>query len=232
MSSRQAPPSGQRASERSSEQPDRTPERSSDRAPDGRTLRSQRTRAAIVDANMALMMEGNLRPTAAQVAERAGVSLRTLWSHFPDLESLFAATGEKTLEVQYAHHSVIPADQPLEDRVRAFCRQRAAMLESIAGASRAAQLRLPFSEQLRRNRRRHNERLRTDIGQTFAPEIALAGAAADELVSALLVACTWPAWMGARDDLHLSVEEAERVMERTVMAILKDVRAAAGQAAE
>ncbi|WP_395108255.1 TetR/AcrR family transcriptional regulator [Actinomadura sp. SCN-SB] len=193
------------------------------RAADGRILRSRRTRAAIVDANMALMMEGNLRPTAAQVAERAGVSLRTLWSHFPDLESLFAATGEKTLEVQYAHHSVIPADLPLEHRVRAFCHQRATMLESIAGASRAAQLRLPFSEQLRRNRRRHNERLRTDIGQTFAPEIALAGKDADELVSALLVACTWPAWMGSRDDLGLSIEEATRVMERTVMAIIRDV---------
>ncbi|QFG21620.1 TetR/AcrR family transcriptional regulator [Actinomadura sp. WMMB 499] len=202
MSSREAAPSGQRAA-------------------DGRTLRSQRTRASIVDANMALMMEGTLRPTAAQVAERAGVSLRTLWSHFPDLESLFAATGEKTLEVQYSHHFVIPADQPLEDRVRAFCRQRAEMLESIAGASRAAQLRLPFSAQLRRNRRRHNERLRTDIGQTFAPEIALATGDADEIVSALLVACTWPAWMGSRDDLGLSVDEATRVMERTVTAIFK-----------
>ncbi|RAY15613.1 TetR/AcrR family transcriptional regulator [Actinomadura craniellae] len=190
---------------------------------DGRTLRAQRTRASIVDANMALMMEGTLRPTAAQVAKRAGVSLRTLWSHFPDLESLFAATGEKTLEVQYAHHYVIPADRPLEDRVRDFCHQRARMLESIAGASRAAQLRLPFSEQLRRNRRRHNERLRTDIGQTFAPEIALAGADADELVSALLVTCTWPTWMGSRDDLGLSVDEATRVMQRTVMAILGGV---------
>ena len=204
MSSRETAPSGQQVA-------------------DGRTLRSRRTRASIVDANMVLMMEGNLRPTAAQVAERAGVSLRTLWSHFPDLEHLFAATGEKTLEVQYAHHSVIPAGQPLEERVRAFCRQRAMMLESIAGASRAAQLRLPFSAQLRRNRRRHNERLRTDIGQTFAPEIALAGADAEELVSALLVACTWPAWMGSRDDLGLSFDEAARVMERTVKAIFKDL---------
>ncbi|SNT58488.1 transcriptional regulator, TetR family [Actinomadura meyerae] len=193
-------------------------------AADGRTLRAQRTRTSIVDANMALMMEGNLRPTAAQVAERAGVSLRTLWSHFPDLESLFAATGEKTLQVQYAHYAVIPADRPLEERVNDFCRQRAAMLESIAGASRAAQVRLPFSAQLRRNRRRHNERLRTDIGLTFAPEIALAGAEADELVSALMVACTWPTWMGGRDDLGLSVAEATQVMIRMVMVILKDVK--------
>lgn len=187
---------------------------------DGRTLRARRTRSAIVDANLSLMLEGVLRPTAAQNAERAGVSVRALWSHFQDLESLFAATGEKTLEVQYSHYEVIPAHQPLEVRIDTFCRQRAAMLESIAGASRAAQTRLPFSSQLRQNRARHNARLRTDIGQTFAPEVAVAGHGADELVNALLVACTWPAWGGSRDDLGLSVDEATRVMHRMVRGLL------------
>lgn len=186
---------------------------------DGRTLRGQRTREAIVTANMAMMAEGDLRPTAAQIAERAGVSTRALWSHFPDLEQLFAATGVKTLEVQYADFEQIPADQPLEDRVRKFAHQRARMLESIAGASRAAQIRLPFSAQLRQNRARHNARLRTDIGLTFAPEIAVAGAGADDLVNAVLVACTWPTWMGSRDDLGLSVDQATEVMYRTVRAL-------------
>ncbi|RNL86623.1 TetR/AcrR family transcriptional regulator [Halostreptopolyspora alba] len=200
--------------------PEVSPSHSGRRGVDGRTLRAQRTRAAIVNANMDLMMEGNLRPTGAEVAKRAGVSLRALWSHFPDREALFAAAGEKTLEVQYAHYEPVPADQPLEDRVRDFCHQRATMLESIAGASRAAQTRLPFSEQLRRNRARHNERLRAEIAETFAPEIVSAGADSDELVNALLIACNWPAWSGSRDDLGLTVEEATAVMERTVLSLL------------
>lgn len=189
---------------------------------DGRTLRAQRTRQAIVDAHTQLILEGNLKPTAVEVATRAGVSTRAVFTHFPDLEQLFAATGEQTLAVQYANYRPVPADLPLDERVTLFCEQRAHMLESIAGASRAAQIRLPFSSQLRQNRARHNARLRTDLGLTFAPEIARAGAEADQLVTALLVACTWPSWMGSRDDLSLTVDEATAVMARTVHALLLD----------
>ena len=40
---------------------------------DGRSARSQRTRNAVVDALLELNREGNLRPTAKEIAERAGV---------------------------------------------------------------------------------------------------------------------------------------------------------------
>lgn len=189
-------------------------------AGDGRTRRAERTREAIIDAHMALMLEGDLQPTARRVAERAGVSLRTLWGHFKDLEALFAAAGQKTLRIQYADFHPVPADQPLADRIDQFCRQRAHMLEVIAGASRAAQIRLPYSKQLRINRAHHNERLRAELAELFADEIA----GDDELLGALLVATTWPAWMGSRDDLGLSVEEATAAMHRTVTALLTEPR--------
>lgn len=187
---------------------------------DGRTLRAERTRAAIIDAHMALMLEGDLQPTAVRVADRAGISLRTLWGHFKDLEALFAAAGQKTLQIQYADFRPVPPDQSLADRIDQFCRQRVHMLEVIAGASRAAQIRLPFSPQLRLNRARHNERLRTEIEDLFTDE--LAGDA--DLVAALLSATTWPAWMGSRDDLGLSVDEAAAVMHRTVTALLTEAQ--------
>ncbi|TDV57706.1 TetR/AcrR family transcriptional regulator [Actinophytocola oryzae] len=188
-----------------------TPERT-----DGRTLRAERTRESIIDAHMALILEGDLQPTARRVAERAGVSLRTLWGHFADLEALFASAGRRTLEIQYANYRPVPVDQPLADRIDQFCRQRAHMLEVIAGASRAAQIRLPYSKQLRVNRSHHTDRLRAEIEELFAEE--LAGDA--DLLTAVLVATTWPAWMGARDDLGLTVEQATTVMHRTVTALL------------
>jgi TetR/AcrR family transcriptional regulator of autoinduction and epiphytic fitness len=187
-------------------------------AGDGRTRRAERTREAIIDAHMALMLEGDLQPTARRVVERANVSLRTLWGHFADLEALFAAAGRKTLQIQYADYHPIPADQSLADRIDQFCRQRAHMLEVIAGASRAAQIRLPFSKQLRVNRAHHNERLRDELTELFAAELT----GDPELVDALLVATTWPAWMGSRDDLGLTVEQATTVMHRTVTALLTE----------
>src|SRR3546814_6231042 len=60
---------------------------------DGRTLRAMRTREAIFDATFSLIDEGDLRPTAPRVAERAGVSVRSVFQHFDDLESLHAEIG-------------------------------------------------------------------------------------------------------------------------------------------
>src|SRR5437870_4843088 len=65
---------------------------------DGRTARGQRTRAAVVDALLALLEEGDLRPPAPRIADRAGVSLRSVFQHFADRETLFAAVAAAQLE--------------------------------------------------------------------------------------------------------------------------------------
>src|SRR5687768_11953208 len=69
-----------------------------DQSLDGRTRRAQRTRAAIVDACIGLVEDGDLRPTAPRIAERAGVSVRSVFQHFVDLESLFAAVADRWVE--------------------------------------------------------------------------------------------------------------------------------------
>ena len=58
---------------------------------DGRVLRGEKSRESIVDALFELVGEGVLAPTAQQVAERAGVGLRSVFRHFSDMERLFAA---------------------------------------------------------------------------------------------------------------------------------------------
>ena len=58
------------------------PKRSTPKAPkvDGRRLRSERTRQLIVEAYLALASEKSPQvPTAAQIAERAGYSVRSLF---------------------------------------------------------------------------------------------------------------------------------------------------------
>ena len=57
---------------------------------DGRTLRGERTRSAIVEALIGLLHDGEERPTAKQIAQRAGVSVRSIFQHFDDLEGLYA----------------------------------------------------------------------------------------------------------------------------------------------
>ena len=80
---------------------------------DGRRARSLRTRAAIVDAFLALLRETGAVPTAAQIAKRAGCSTRSVFERFDDFRSLYAASFDHILQSGLA----IPVgDMPARDR--------------------------------------------------------------------------------------------------------------------
>jgi TetR/AcrR family transcriptional regulator, regulator of autoinduction and epiphytic fitness len=194
---------------------------------DGRTARAERTRSAIVEAHLALIAEGDLKPTGERIAERAGVSLRALWANFKDMEALFRASGERLSERQDAEFVPVPVALPLSRRINEFCRQRARILELIAPSARAAQLLEPFSAQLRSNRANNISRVQREIAELFAHELDAAGSARAQLLAALTVASTWAAWSMMRDELHLDVREATSVMIRTVTALLATALTAA-----
>ena len=58
---------------------------------DGRNLRSINSQKLIVDACIKLFKEGNLEPTAQQVADASGVGIRTVFRQFDGMENLFKA---------------------------------------------------------------------------------------------------------------------------------------------
>jgi TetR/AcrR family transcriptional regulator, regulator of autoinduction and epiphytic fitness len=188
---------------------------------DGRTMRAQRTRAAIVDAHLGLLARGDLKPTGERIAEAAGVSLRTLWTSFKDMETLFAAAGQRLIERQLDVFAPIDPALPLPERVDAFCRQRARMLEILAPAARAAVLYEPFSAALRRNRTIELGRVRDEIAALFSVELVAAGSDGGQLLNALLATSTFACWSVLRDQLGLGIDAARAVMARTVEALLE-----------
>jgi AcrR family transcriptional regulator len=186
---------------------------------DGRSARSERTRRAIVAAHLALIDEGDLKPTGERIAERAGVSLRTLWTNFKDMETLFAATGELVKDRQDTLYRRIEPELPLAERVERFCSQRIEVLEMLAPTARASALREPFSAQLRVNRVGNIARARRQVEETFEPELADVEER-DQLVTAVTVASTWSSWSMMRDTLGMPIDEAKGIMLRTVTALL------------
>src|SRR3989337_396996 len=87
---------------------------------DGRTVRAERTRQALVDALLALLYEGQLQPTAERISARAGVSERSLFQHFADREALYQAVAVQQYE--RIAPTVVPVDLslPLAERNDAF----------------------------------------------------------------------------------------------------------------
>lgn len=187
---------------------------------DGRVARGERTREAIVDAHTALLREGVLVPTGQMLADRAGVSLRTVWLNFKDLEGLLTATTAHWMSVDTELRVPIDTALPLTERIAAYCRQRANRLDTLAPAARSAALGEPFSVALQASRRKHVRRGVADLEQAFGPELAAAGPGREVMLTGLFVATSWTAWALLRDDLGMDVEASTAVMVHTVTALL------------
>jgi AcrR family transcriptional regulator len=81
---------------------------------DGRRLRSERTKQLIIEAYLALAQENSPQvPTAAEIAHRAGYSVRSVFERFPDIRTLQVAAVDYAL-VQVA--ALAPARDSGGDR--------------------------------------------------------------------------------------------------------------------
>ncbi|HEX6420086.1 MAG TPA: TetR/AcrR family transcriptional regulator [Acidimicrobiales bacterium] len=193
---------------------------------DGRAARAARTRDAIVEACVALVERGDLRPTAPRIAERAGVSVRSVFQHFDDLPTLYAAVVQRVVERLSGLVVTVDPDQPLDDRVAAFTAHRADLLETMTPFRRAAGVHAPFAPPIGEAVAQGAAFLRAQVERTFAPELArLAPAERRELVEALAGATSWGMWDALRVEGGDSPATARAVLTRTVRSLL----AAAGR---
>jgi TetR/AcrR family transcriptional regulator, regulator of autoinduction and epiphytic fitness len=190
---------------------------------DGRAARSHRSRRAIVDAMRALHAEGDLRPTAPRIAERAGVSLRTVWQQFTDMETLLVEANRRDDEIMRSLMKRIDPDLPLAARVALFAGQRARILEQMAPSWRAARICEPFSDELTRSKARTLAVAKADLETVFAPELAeLAGTKRQQLLDGLHAVSIWSFWESLRTELRLEPGQAEELLRATFTALLAE----------
>jgi AcrR family transcriptional regulator len=187
---------------------------------DGRLARGERTRRSLAEALIALLEEGDARPTARRIALRAGVSLRSVFHHFDDLESILRAA----VKIQEHRHwrLVRPVDRtlPIDDRVARVVRQRDVVFRATAPVRRSAEHFKHTSPTVAAELARGGEWLRDQLRVTFAPEIELrcAGDARD-LLDALEVATSWETWEQLAR-LGRAASATRRTMEALTRAVL------------
>ncbi|HXL92118.1 MAG TPA: hypothetical protein VN969_24525 [Streptosporangiaceae bacterium] len=190
---------------------------------DGRAARSVRSRRAIVDAMRALHAEGDLCPTGPRVAERAGVSLRTVWQQFADMEALLVEANRRDDEILRSLIKHIDPDQPLAARVSLFTGQRAQILEQMTPSWRAARIYEPFSAELAHNKLRTLALAKVDLETVFAPELTdLAGEKRERLLDGLQAVSIWSFWESLRTELNLDPGRAEELLRATFAAVLAE----------
>lgn len=188
---------------------------------DGRTARSARTRNAVAEACLDLVQAGNLRPTAKQVAEAGGVSLRSVFQHFEDLETLFAEVADRQIQRLRGLMPSAPVDAPFRERLEKFVTERSRFLEAISQVRRAALLQEPFSDAVASRLDWAREAACSEVAAAFSAELSLRHPAdREELLAAIDVAANWPTWESLRCQHGMSPSAAARTMSRMITAVL------------
>jgi AcrR family transcriptional regulator len=184
---------------------------------DGRLARSERSRRAVVDAMLDLLDSGDPSPTAARIAERAGVSLRSVFQHFENLETLLALAAERQFERLQPLLKPIDRSGTRAQRLEVFVARRSRLLEALAPVRRAA-LREEARSPTIAGRLQHFRTLgRAEVERLFAPELAtLPEAERRDVAAALGAAASFSMWDELRRHQHLTPARARRALYRVL----------------
>ena len=189
-------------------------------AKDGRHLRSVRSREAVVDAVLDLLTETGESPSAQAVAERAEVSLRTVFRHFEDVDSLFAAAVAHQIQRVGAMFEPLVAGGDLHARLDALVDHRARLFEHISPVRRAA-LRREGHQAVDEWLARSNVLLRRQLTAQLKPELdELAKDVRGHTIEALDVLAGFQAWDSMRRQQGLDVDTAKAVVVHAVRRLL------------
>ena len=156
---------------------------------DGRTLRRTRNRTAVIAALLAIIREGNLRPGASEIADRAGVSHRSIFRYFDDLDDLVRTAIDHAF-AEAGPLADIPeiAVGPADERIARFIDARLTLFENVDGAMQLARMRAPSIPSIDEGIAEIAELFRAQIAEHFAAELtSLSDAERPLLVDGVLV---------------------------------------------
>ncbi len=188
---------------------------------DGRRARSQRSHDLVVEALLDLYRENAGRPSAAAVAERAGVSVRTVFRLFEDIDSLIEIAVAQQWERIGDLHEAPDSSGTREERCSALVSQRMRIYVETAPIVRGSRHLFEQSTKLRSVVRSRRDLHRIQMTEQFENELGSRGEAdANELVSALQLACSFESIEFLTIVEGLSSEQVESIVNRTMLALL------------
>jgi AcrR family transcriptional regulator len=186
---------------------------------DGRNRRAAETRRKIIAAAKAMIAETSVAPTVVGVAKRADVSVRSVFQHFHDVESLFVTVMD-SIRADVAQPEMPSANRPLAARIEDVVKAFAELFDKVVPLRVAAGQFVDHPALTERSQQARKE-LRQATFEVFAPEFAaLSDQAREELADAIGAALSLDAWIVLRRRDGLSLERAVAVWRLTLTALL------------
>ncbi len=188
---------------------------------DGRRARGLRNREAVVDAILELLSEGNNNPTAREIADRAEVSLRSVFRHFEDLDSLFLAAIERQASRTAHLYEPPPTTGDVATRINALVNRRRKLYDAIFDVRRGWMLRYYDHPSVSQILDELYQGLHAQVATLFAEDLDdLDHQQRREVVDAIDAAVSFDTWAHLRSHRGLSSARAAAVARRTVTALL------------
>ena len=179
---------------------------------DGRRLRSERTKQLIIEAFLALLRDNPQMPTAVQIAERAGYSVRSIFERFPDLNALRVAATDYSLAQSAALAPARHVDGDRATRLKSHVLTRAHTCERGMALWRVLLATQEESEELRTRVRLARQRTVDRIELMYKAELAtLSELHRKQILIALEAVTDFESWGRMRELYGLSFDEAGAV---------------------
>jgi AcrR family transcriptional regulator len=193
---------------------------------DGRQSRTARSRLAICEACLDLVQEGALQPSADEIAERAGVSRRSIFNHFADLAELYDAVVDVGMQRCAPLLEEISEHEPVAHRVERLVEVRSRFLEATAAFTRALTAQAlvgPAADQAIRVSREALRLQHQEVERLFGRDLlGLPPAERAEVLEALSAALSPLQWEYLRRSRGNSLVRARAVLRRVLTSILRD----------
>lgn len=188
---------------------------------DGRTARRDRNRDAVLDAVLDLFGEDAASPSPVEVAARSGVSLRSVYRYFDDMETLIRAAMARHFDRVQPLFSVDGLGEgPLADRVERQVDQRLRLFEAAGPIMRAALIRSRNNDLIRDRVELTRRHLRVQVDDMFAAELAALGPSGRDVGAAVDVLLGFESIDHLRRHRTFSSPDARQILVTTVTALL------------
>lgn len=189
---------------------------------DGRRAWRERNRNAVVDALLDLYEEGVVSPSADDIAAHSGISRRSLFRYFDDMDDLCrVAIARHSDRVSHLFRIDALCEGGLGKRSDALVQQRTRLFEAVAPVARVARMRSLLQPIIAEQLKADGALLRRQLERHLEPELRhLDPQARRRTLVAADVLTSFESYDLLTRCLSLSPEEAGAVMRHGLNALL------------
>ncbi|MEZ5342400.1 MAG: TetR/AcrR family transcriptional regulator [Acidimicrobiales bacterium] len=180
---------------------------------DGRSARRDRNLDAVVEAAIELIVEGHVAPGVTEIADRAGVSYRSVFRYFPERDDVVAAALSRACDRLESEAAAATDDLPAA---------RVELWERSSSVARALRLGAAQSAEVAERLSAHRKVLRGQTKAAYKKQLdKLPKADQAAALAGIDLATSFESYESFRLDMKMSKPKAAAASERLVSRALR-----------